>query len=140
MGSQRMLGYILTFTAATCWALTGILGKISIQDANLSGYEVAFWRAVMGGGMFMIHAFVSGKWRVEPKYALAFALFGIPGVAGPVLRVVGSEGQGLARLVRDNCDVLVSIPIGSDVESLNASVAAALAMFEWARSNNVNGQ
>ena len=51
---------------------------------------------------------------------------GIPGVDGPVLLVVGSEGDGLSRLVRDNCDVLVSIPIGSEVESLNASVAASI--------------
>ena len=94
MGSQRVLGYILTFTAATCWALTGILGKISIQDANLSGYEVAFWRAVMGGAMFTIHAFLTGKWRVEPKYALAFALFGIPGVAG----VMGGYMVGVEKI------------------------------------------
>jgi len=55
---------------------------------------------------------------------------GIPGVDGPVLLVVGSEGEGLARLVRENCDVLVSIPIGSAVESLNASVAASIALYE----------
>ena len=94
MGSQRVMGYVLTFTAATCWALTGILGKMSIQDANLSGYEVAFWRAVMGGAMFTIHAFLTGKWRVEPKYALAFALFGIPGVAG----VMGGYMVGVEKV------------------------------------------
>lgn len=55
---------------------------------------------------------------------------GIPGADGPVLLVVGSEGEGLARLVRENCDVLVSIPIASTVESLNASVAASLALYE----------
>ena len=47
--------------------------------------------------------------------------------------VVGSEGEGLSRLVRDNCDVLVSIPIDSDVESLNASVAASIALYEVTR-------
>lgn len=59
---------------------------------------------------------------------------GFPGIDGPVLLVVGSEGEGLARLVRDNCDVLVNIPIQSGVESLNASVAAAIALYEVARS------
>ncbi|MCC2591982.1 23S rRNA (guanosine(2251)-2'-O)-methyltransferase RlmB [Tessaracoccus sp. OS52] len=55
---------------------------------------------------------------------------GIPGVDGPVLVVVGSEGEGLSRLVREHCDVLVSIPIASAVESLNASVAASVALYE----------
>ena len=51
---------------------------------------------------------------------------GFPGIDGPVLLVVGSEGDGLARLVRENCDVLVNIPIDSGIESLNASVAASI--------------
>lgn len=58
---------------------------------------------------------------------------GIPGVTGPLVVVVGSEGDGLARLVREHCDVLVSIPITSSVESLNASVATAIALYEVAR-------
>ena len=57
-------------------------------------------------------------------------LSGIPGLDGPVVVVVGSEGEGLARLVRENCDALVSIPITSAVESLNASVAASIALYE----------
>ncbi|MBN9105640.1 MAG: 23S rRNA (guanosine(2251)-2'-O)-methyltransferase RlmB [Propionibacteriaceae bacterium] len=59
---------------------------------------------------------------------------GFPGIDGPVLLVVGSEGEGLSRLVRENCDVLVNIPISSEVESLNASVAAAIALYEVVRS------
>ena len=94
MNSQRVLGYVLVFTAATCWALTGILGKVSIVDAGLSGAEVAFWRAIMGGCMFIVHALIAGQWRVEPKYGLAFALFGIPGVAG----VMGGYLIGVAEI------------------------------------------
>ncbi|MGO1384149.1 MAG: 23S rRNA (guanosine(2251)-2'-O)-methyltransferase RlmB [Arachnia sp.] len=55
---------------------------------------------------------------------------GMPGSEGPLLVVVGSEGEGLARLTRDNCDALLSIPIASSVESLNASVAASIALYE----------
>ena len=58
----------------------------------------------------------------------------IPGVDGPVLIVIGSEGDGLAQLTRKNCDVLASIPIASEVESLNASVAASVALYEVMRS------
>ena len=55
---------------------------------------------------------------------------GAPGVDGPLVIVVGSEDEGLARLVREHCDALVSIPIASAVESLNASVAASVALYE----------
>ncbi len=54
----------------------------------------------------------------------------LPGSDGPLLVVVGSEGDGLARLTRDHCDALLSIPISSGIESLNASVAAAIALYE----------
>lgn len=57
----------------------------------------------------------------------------IPGADGPILLVVGSEGEGLARLVRENCDALVAISITNSVESLNASVAAAIALHEIAQ-------
>src|ERR1700712_4321773 len=52
---------------------------------------------------------------------------------GPIVVVVGSEGKGLSRLVRENCDAVVSIPIGGPAESLNASVAAGVVLAEIAR-------
>lgn len=52
---------------------------------------------------------------------------------GPVVLVVGSEGKGLSRLVRENCDVVVSIPMAGPAESLNASVAAGVVLAEIAR-------
>lgn len=51
----------------------------------------------------------------------------------PVVIVVGSEGRGLSRLVGESCDQRVSIPMTSDTESLNASVAAAVLLAEVAR-------
>jgi len=54
-------------------------------------------------------------------------------VDGPMLLVVGSEGDGLSHLVRKNCDQLVSIPITSTVESLNAGDAAGIALYEISR-------
>ena len=49
--------------------------------------------------------------------------------------VVGSEGKGLSRLVRENCDHIVSIPMAGPTESLNASVAAGVVLAEIARQD-----
>jgi len=51
----------------------------------------------------------------------------------PLVVVVGSEGKGLSRLVRQNCDEVVSIPMAGHMESLNASVAAGVVLAEIAR-------
>jgi 23S rRNA (guanosine2251-2'-O)-methyltransferase len=56
------------------------------------------------------------------------------GFADPVCLVVGAEGTGLSRLVRERCDVVVSIPIGRDTESLNVSVAAGIALYQAAQT------
>jgi 23S rRNA (guanosine2251-2'-O)-methyltransferase len=53
--------------------------------------------------------------------------------SGPLVVVVGSEGKGLSRLVRQNCDAVVSIPMAGPTESLNAAVAAGVVLAEVAR-------
>lgn len=53
--------------------------------------------------------------------------------SGPIVVVVGSEGKGLSRLVRETCDAVVSIPMAGPTESLNASVAAGVVLAEIAR-------
>ncbi len=53
---------------------------------------------------------------------------------GPLVVVVGSEGKGLSRLVAETCDQLVSIPMVSSLESLNAGVAASVALYAIARA------
>ncbi|MDG4828159.1 23S rRNA (guanosine(2251)-2'-O)-methyltransferase RlmB [Solwaraspora sp. WMMD1047] len=60
-------------------------------------------------------------------------LYDLEAAVGPLVVVVGSEGRGLSRLVGATCDLRVSIPMISSVESLNASVAAAVTLAEVAR-------
>ena len=58
----------------------------------------------------------------------------------PVAVVVGNEGSGLRSVVREACDVLVSIPMAGPAESLNASVAAGIALLWAARTRTVRGE
>ncbi|MBY8873133.1 23S rRNA (guanosine(2251)-2'-O)-methyltransferase RlmB [Micromonospora sp. PLK6-60] len=64
-------------------------------------------------------------------------LYDLAAAVGPLVVVVGSEGRGLSRLVGETCDLTVSIPMISEVESLNASVAAAVTLAEVARRRSV---
>jgi 23S rRNA (guanosine2251-2'-O)-methyltransferase len=54
----------------------------------------------------------------------------------PICIVVGSEGKGLSRLVRENCDQIVSIPIDSAMESLNASMAVGISLYEISKQRS----
>lgn len=56
----------------------------------------------------------------------------------PVVLVVGAEGAGLARLTRESCDQLVTLPMRGRIASLNASVAAAVALYALDRARNVD--
>ena len=55
----------------------------------------------------------------------------------PLVLVVGSEGKGLSRLVTENCDAVVSIPISGDTESLNAGIAASVTLYEISKRRAV---
>lgn len=54
-------------------------------------------------------------------------------LTGPIALVVGSEGKGISRLLKEKCDFMVQIPMLGQIESLNASVAAAIMMYEIVR-------
>ena len=56
---------------------------------------------------------------------------------GSIALVVGSEGKGVSRLVRQKCDFIASIPMRGEINSLNASVAAAVLMYEALRQRNL---
>ena len=57
-------------------------------------------------------------------------------MSGAVAIIVGSEGNGVSRLVKENADIVVSIPMKGHINSLNASVAASILMFEASKARN----
>lgn len=58
-------------------------------------------------------------------------------LTGPIAIVIGNEGKGISRLVREKCDFIVSIPMRGKIQSLNASNAAAVLMYEIDRQRNI---
>jgi len=71
----------------------------------------------------------AGVWSLGLDGEAEPTLAGHPLAAGPVVLVVGAEGGGLSRLVRERCDALVRLPMRGRVGSLNASVAAGVALY-----------
>ena len=55
---------------------------------------------------------------------------------GAMALVIGSEGDGIGRLVRENCDFIVNIPMVGKINSLNASAAASVIMYEVLRQRS----
>lgn len=72
--------------------------------------------------------FVCGDMSGENMYSL--------NLTGPIGLVVGSEGEGVSRLVKENCDFTASIPMYGDIDSLNVSVAAGVLAYEIVRQRN----
>ena len=76
--------------------------------------------------------FVCADMDGEPMYSL--------NLTGPVGLVVGSEGEGVSRLVRENCDFVAGIPMKGEITSLNASVAGGILAYEIVRQRIQNGK
>ena len=57
-------------------------------------------------------------------------------MGGPIGIVVGAEGSGVSRLTKEHCDFVVSLPMNGQVNSLNASVAAAIVIYEAVRQRS----
>lgn len=106
---------------ASAWKTSaGAAARIPVaKAANLTRSLEEFKKA----GFFVIGLDMDGDVEL-PELALA---------DGPLVVVTGSEGKGLSRLVRETCDQIVSIPMSSSVESLNAGMATGVALYEIAR-------
>jgi 23S rRNA (guanosine2251-2'-O)-methyltransferase len=135
----RNLGAILRSAAA--FGAHGVL----IPERRSAGMTAAAWKTSAGAAARVPVARATNLNRTLRGYAEAgLFLVGLDSeadvdiadvdeAARPVVLVVGSEGEGLSRLVREACDTVAAIPIGGGVESLNAGVAAGIALYEIAR-------
>ena len=77
----------------------------------------------------------NGVWIIGAEMA-AERVYHDADYSGPLAIVVGNEGKGIRRLVKEKCDFLVKIPMYGRIESLNASVSGALLMFEAAKARH----
>lgn len=75
--------------------------------------------------------FVCGDMSGETMYSLD--------LTGPIGVVIGNEGDGVSRLVKENCDFTASIPMQGDIDSLNASVAMGILSYEIVRQRITKG-
>ncbi len=135
----RNLGAVVRSAAA--FGATGIL----IPERRSAGMTAAAWKTSAGAAARLPIARATNLNRSLKAFSDAgFTLAGLagegdtdvaelPGASEPLVLVVGSEGDGLSRLVRQACDTLVRIPISGGVESLNAGVAAGIALYEISR-------
>jgi rRNA methylase, putative, group 3 len=58
-------------------------------------------------------------------------------LTGPIVLIIGAEGKGLGRLVKENCDSVVKIPMSGSIASLNASAAGAILLYEVVRQRKI---
>jgi len=135
----RNLGAIVRSAAAF-----GAHGVV-VPDRRSAGMTAGAWKASAGAAARVPVARVTNLTRqLEAFRRAGFVVAGLAAdgmvdaadlqaSVDPLVLVVGSEDQGLSRLVERSCDVLVKIPMGAGNESLNAGVAAGIVLYEVAR-------
>jgi 23S rRNA (guanosine2251-2'-O)-methyltransferase len=135
----RNLGAIIRST--TAFGGHGVV----VPQRRSAGVTASAWKASAGTAARLPVAQATNLTRALKGYADAgllvvgldgageLSLDDLEAATDPIVLVVGSEGRGLSRLVRDTCDLVVRIDMAGAAESLNASVAAAVALAEIAR-------
>ncbi len=132
----RNLGAVVRSAAAF-----GVHGVV-VPERRSAGMTASAWKTSAGAAARVPVARVTNLTRQLKAYQEAGLMVAGLDVSGevdiadleiatePMVLVVGSEGKGLSRLVSETCDVLVRIPISATTESLNAGVAAGIALYE----------
>jgi 23S rRNA (guanosine2251-2'-O)-methyltransferase len=131
----RNLGAIIRSAAAF-----GVAGVV-MTERRAAAMTASAWKSSAGAAARLPVAQVTNMARtIEDAKKLGCFVIGLDGESDETLSdmkvaqenlmiVVGSEGKGLSRLVREKCDLVVSIPMRATTESLNASVATSIALF-----------
>lgn len=128
------------FRSAAAFGARGVI----LQDRHAPVLSGALAKAAVGAVDRLPHAVVVNLSRALEQLAdLGWKVVGLDGSTdtdleaaldgSPTVLVLGSEGEGLRRLVSEHCDVLARIPMPGGFESLNVSNAAAIALYEAAR-------
>jgi 23S rRNA (guanosine2251-2'-O)-methyltransferase len=124
---------------------------VVVPQRRAAGMTAVAWRTSAGTAARVPVARATNLTRTLREYATAgFMIAGLDAEGevslddfelanDPLVLVVGSEGKGLSRLVKQTCDVTVAIPLAGAVESLNASVAAGVVLAEVARQRRLRG-
>jgi 23S rRNA (guanosine2251-2'-O)-methyltransferase len=128
------------FRSAAAFGAKGVI----LQDRHAPPLTGALAKAAAGAVDLLPHARVVNLSRaLETLSDRGWRIVGLAGEAdiplsdafdgSPTVLVLGSEGEGIRRLVAEHCDVLAGIPMPGGFESLNVSAAAAVALYEAAR-------
>ena len=133
------LGAILR--TAECAGVTGVVlprhraAHITPTVAKTAAGAIEHLRIAVVGGLpaTMKNLSQQGIWTVGLDAGGERSIFDLPVADEPVALVLGAEGPGLSRLVRERCDTVASIPMGGVLDSLNVSNAAAVAVYEITR-------
>ncbi|NBQ67231.1 MAG: 23S rRNA (guanosine(2251)-2'-O)-methyltransferase RlmB, partial [Actinobacteria bacterium] len=140
----RNIGAIARSAAA--FSADGLL----IPERRNASLTAAAWKSSAGAAARLPIAQITNLARsVEDAKSYGCFIVGLDGDADtsveameiadqPLYLIVGSEGKGLSRLIREKCDLLVSIPMSSAVESLNASVAVSIALYAVDRKRAIS--
>ncbi len=138
----RNLGAILR--TAECAGVSGVVlprhraARITPTVAKASAGAVEHLRMAVVGGLAAAMKTISAKgiWTVGLDSTGDRSVFDLAMAAEPLALVLGAEGAGLSRLVRERCDTVAAIPLNGVIASLNVANAAAVACFEIARQRS----
>ena len=110
---------------------------VVVPERRSAGVNATVWKVSAGAAARVPNLVAAlGKLKARGYFAVGLdgrgdtAIEDISFADAPIVLVTGSEGKGLARLTRETCDAIASVPIAAELESLNAAVATGIALYQ----------